>query len=124
MGRSGVQVASNEIYIEGTSEVVKENTDYYGVGYLVGKPIKGSSKGTIFKTNEVEINMGAFGGDFIGNTVYASIEDDAIAKEFNQLDRNTLYVFKFEYVHKIESRTGRYSLSYSIMGVFGSKYKI
>ena len=87
--------------IKGSSQVVKEGTDYYGVGYVVGKPIKGSSRGFIFKTNEVEINMGAFGGDFVGNTISASIEDDALAEQFNQLDRNTLYVFKFEYPHAL-----------------------
>ena len=87
--------------IEGASPVVKEGTDYYGVGYILGKPIKSSSRGFIFKTNEVEINMGAFGGDFVGNTFSASIEDDALAEQFNQLNRNTLYVFKFEYPHRI-----------------------
>ena len=89
-----------EGFIEGKNEVVKRDTDYYGVGYVVGKPIKISSSGFIFKTNEIEINVGAFGGDFIGNTVTFSIEDDNLAREFDQLDRNTLYVFKYEYPHR------------------------
>lgn len=87
--------------IKGISEVVKKGTNYYGVGHLVGKPIKSSTSGLLFKTNEVEINMGAFGGDFIGNTLSASIEDNTVAVEFDQLDRNTLYIFKFEYPHKL-----------------------
>ena len=87
--------------IEGTSEVVKKNTDYYGVGYVIGKPIKSSKRGLIFKTNEVEINVGAFGGDLIGITDTFSIEKDDLARQFDQLDRNTLYVFKFEYPHRL-----------------------
>ena len=96
----GPEIANLNL-IEGTSEVLKQNTDYYGVGYIVGKPIKGSSRGIIFNTNEVEVNMGAFGGNYIGNTVALSIEEDATAQEFNKLDRNTLYVFRYEYPHRL-----------------------
>ena len=91
----------NLSFIKGSSEVLKQNTNYYGVGYAVGKPIKVSSKGLIFNTNEVEVNVGAFGGDYVGNTTKLSIEEDATAREFEKLDRNTLYVFKYEYAHPL-----------------------
>ena len=86
---------------KGISEVVKTGTDFYGVGYFTAKPVKSTEKGFVFKTYEVEVNVGAFGGGFIGNIMEASIEDDAVHRAFNELDRNVLYVFRYEYPHRL-----------------------
>lgn len=91
----------SENFIEGASEVLKEDTTYYGVGHFVASPIKISKKGWIFDTYEAEVNMGAFGEKLIGSTTPVSIEEDDVAQEFETLDQDTLYVFKYEYPHKL-----------------------
>ena len=89
----------SENFVEGALDVLKEGTEYYGVGHFVARPIKVSKKGLLFKTYEVEVTVGAFGEQLIGNTIEASIEEDAVAEEFEKLDQDTLYVFKYEYPH-------------------------
>ena len=99
-GKKGSPTVQSEDIIEGTSPVVKKS-DYYKSGILIGKPVKISSSGLIFKTNEAEINMGAFGGNYIGNILRVSIEEDGLAKKFEALDSKKLYIFKFEVPHAL-----------------------
>ncbi|MDE0151149.1 MAG: hypothetical protein OXK80_01455 [Bdellovibrionales bacterium] len=86
--------------LEGVSPVTKES-DYYGVGFTIGKPVKVSQRGWIWKTNEAQINVGAFGDNYIGHIQLVSIEDDGLASQFEQLDQTQLYVFKYEYPHAL-----------------------
>ena len=91
--------------LEGVSPVTK-NSDYYGVGYIIGKPVKVSQRGFIWKTNEVQINVGSFGdqtveSNYIGQIETASIEEDDLADQFAQLDQTQLYVFKYEWPHML-----------------------
>lgn len=93
--------------MEGVSPVTK-NSDYYGVGFIIGKPVKVSHRGIIWKTHEVQINVGAFGdgqetagNNYIGQIEEASIEEDDLADQFAKLDQTQLYVFKYEWPHKL-----------------------
>ena len=94
-----VSISSKDL-VQGTTEV-KKSSDYYGTGYFTARPLKGSEKGFVFKTYEVELNLGAFGEGFVGNIIQASIEEDNIFSDFQKLDQNNLYVFKFDYPHRL-----------------------
>lgn len=93
-------IIGDEGLLEGVSPVTKES-DYYGVGFIIGKPVKVSQRGWIWKTNEAQVNVGAFGENYIGHIQLVSIEDDELATQFGELDQNQLYVFKYEYPHAL-----------------------
>lgn len=64
---------------------------------LIGKPYKKSpNKGLIWKTMEMEINVGAFGGDHVGYKETISSESRELFQQFSNLDSEKLYIFEVE----------------------------
>lgn len=69
-------------------------------GYYMGRPIKSSSsKGIVFKSKEVEVNLGQVPGDsnYVGQTFAMSIEDRDVFKDFERAEESgNAYIFQYE----------------------------
>lgn len=71
-------------------------------GYLVGRPQKNSIKGMLYKSMEMQVNMGGFGGNrYLGTTFDISTTQKEIYEQFQKLDPNQNYVFQYRYPHPL-----------------------
>jgi hypothetical protein len=80
--------------------VLENDGEYYGKGFLLGRPVKASLTGIIFKTYELIINEGGFTDNnlYLGSNTDMSTDSKAVFDKFQKLDANQMYVF--EYIHK------------------------
>ena len=82
--------------IEGKTPV-KKNSKFHGAGLFVGRPIKTSERGILFDTYEAQISVGSFQNSFyLGGLLDVSMESEAVFNQFDELDTNETYVFRFE----------------------------
>ena len=82
--------------IEGKTPV-KKSSEYHGEGLFIGRPIKASERGILFDTYEAQVSVGSFQKSFyLGNLMDVSMESESVFNQFDQLDPNQTYIFKFE----------------------------
>ncbi len=96
----GVKI--KDVQEQGSGADVQEGpSGFYGSGYIVGRPAKASSRGMIFNTWELNINMGAFEEEstFPGTIIHCSTDVKSVFNSFNGLDEKKLYVFEYKYVN-------------------------
>ncbi len=76
---------------------------FYASGTLIGKPLKVSKSGLMFKTWEVDIQMGEFAdaSKYLSTPWSMSIEEDRmdLVEKFNKLDKTKNYLFVYKYPH-------------------------
>ena len=71
---------------------------YWGSGQLIGRKIKGSTKGFFVTTYEMEINHGGLtdSARYQGSTVAISTKSRDIFEQFQNLDPKKDYIFEYE----------------------------
>lgn len=82
--------------IEGRNPVEK-NSDFHSSGMFIGRPIKTSKRGILWKTWEARVNAGSVQNSFyLGTSMEVSIESEDVYNKFDSLDSDQTYVFRYE----------------------------
>jgi len=85
----------------GSGRSIKENNmGHYGGGYIIGRAMKASEKGVIFKTYELQINQGGFNDSnlYLGSVANMSTDDQDVFDKFQELDPSKMYIFEYKYI--------------------------
>jgi hypothetical protein len=85
------------------ADIQKNKEGYYGAGVMIGRPGKAQKRGILFKTDELDLNVGSFSDDakFVGANMPFSTESDAIFDKIQALSPDKTYVFKFVRKHPL-----------------------
>jgi hypothetical protein len=87
--------------LQGEGNDIKENkTGFYGGGFIIGRPVKGSEKGFFFNTTELNIMQGGFKDTnfYLGSIVHMSTDKRSIFDKFQTLDTEKQYIFEYKHV--------------------------
>jgi hypothetical protein len=99
---NGITLTPNVVVGKGVPVRANDKNEYGG-GIIIGRPVKASLKGLIWKTYELEINQGGFkdSNAYLGAIVHLSTDSKEIFDKFQTLDPEKSYIFKYKHIHPL-----------------------